>query len=89
MPAATSTRAPPAISLHRDCSSPGPSELTSELLEECFGPLVVVATYDDVERLDAVLGRIPPSLTATIHYEDGDGELVGRLFRTLERKAAG
>ena len=48
------------------------AELDAELAEECFGPLVVVARYDDAAQIDGALRRIPPSLTTTIHLEDSD-----------------
>jgi len=48
------------------------AELDAELAEECFGPLVVVARYDDAAQIDGALRRIPPSLTPTIHLEDSD-----------------
>ncbi|MFD7513052.1 aldehyde dehydrogenase (NADP(+)), partial [Streptomyces sp. NPDC059853] len=36
------------------------------LLEECFGPLTVVARYSDDEEVSRVLGRLPGNLTATV-----------------------
>ncbi|WP_407701028.1 aldehyde dehydrogenase (NADP(+)) [Wenjunlia vitaminophila] len=43
---------------------PGPHHL---LLEECFGPVTVVARYRDAAEVNAVLGRLPGNLTATVH----------------------
>lgn len=60
------------------------SELTPELAEECFGPLVVVARYDDSKEVADALDRIPASLTATVHCEDGETDLTGELTRMLE-----
>ncbi|NUU23520.1 MAG: aldehyde dehydrogenase (NADP(+)), partial [Streptomycetaceae bacterium] len=37
------------------------------LLEECFGPVTVIARYDDPAQVDAVLDRVPGSLSATLH----------------------
>ncbi|MBK3567622.1 aldehyde dehydrogenase family protein, partial [Streptomyces sp. MBT62] len=37
------------------------------LLEECFGPVTVVARYDDDAQANAVLSRLPGNLTATVH----------------------
>lgn len=55
--------------------------LTSEgaydlLLEECFGPVTVVARYDDDAQAQAVLSRLPGNLTATVHLsaEEAAGE---------------
>ncbi|MFD0153624.1 aldehyde dehydrogenase (NADP(+)) [Streptomyces sp. NPDC055721] len=46
------------------------------LLEECFGPVTVVARYSSREEVTAVLGLLPGNLTATLHIaerdEDGD-----------------
>lgn len=46
------------------------SRLTGEdgelLLEECFGPLTVVARYGSPEEVTAVLSRLPGNLTATV-----------------------
>ncbi|MGN9762728.1 aldehyde dehydrogenase (NADP(+)) [Streptomyces sp. SD31] len=56
-------------------------KLTSEgeydlLLEECFGPVTVVARYDDDAQARAVLSRLPGNLTATVHLsaEEAAGE---------------
>ncbi|MFD5847994.1 aldehyde dehydrogenase (NADP(+)) [Streptomyces chartreusis] len=56
-------------------------KLTSEgaydlLLEECFGPVTVVARYDDDAQAQAVLSRLPGNLTATVHLsaEEAAGE---------------
>lgn len=61
-----------------------PRELSGDLTEECFGPLVVIARYDDVDELDAAFRGIPPSLTATIHAEDDEAHEVAALTRLLE-----
>ncbi len=37
------------------------------LLEECFGPVTVVARYTTREEATAVLGLLPGNLTATLH----------------------
>ncbi|MCZ4096205.1 MULTISPECIES: aldehyde dehydrogenase (NADP(+)) [Streptomyces] len=42
----------------------GPHDL---LLEECFGPVTVVARYEDRAQITAVLERLPGNLTATVH----------------------
>ncbi|MFD4373201.1 aldehyde dehydrogenase (NADP(+)) [Streptomyces sp. NPDC058486] len=42
------------------------------LLEECFGPVTVVARYTDEAEITAVLGRLPGNLTATLHCADED-----------------
>ncbi|MEU4966486.1 aldehyde dehydrogenase (NADP(+)) [Streptomyces smyrnaeus] len=45
------------------------------LLEECFGPVTVVVRYADDAEIDTVLGRVPGSLTATVHL--GSAEAAG------------
>ncbi|MEE1819005.1 aldehyde dehydrogenase (NADP(+)) [Streptomyces sp. SP18ES09] len=42
------------------------------LLEECFGPVTVVARYSTREELTAVLGLLPGNLTATLHLAEED-----------------
>jgi NADP-dependent aldehyde dehydrogenase len=59
------------------------STMTEQVTEEAFGPLLVVAWYNDVESLTAGLGQIPNSLTATIHSEPGEEELVAQLTREV------
>ncbi|MDX6350295.1 MAG: NADP-dependent aldehyde dehydrogenase [Streptomyces sp.] len=56
------------------------------LLEECFGPVTVVARYATPGEVEAVLGRLPGNLTATAHISEaeaaGDGpgaDLLARL----------
>lgn len=47
------------------------------LLEECFGPVTVVARYEDPAEIGAVLSRLPGNLTATLQLStdelSGDG----------------
>ncbi|WP_461029269.1 aldehyde dehydrogenase (NADP(+)), partial [Streptomyces sparsus] len=51
------------------------------LLEECFGPVTVVARYTSRDEIAAVLARLPGNLTATLHIadEEGDGDAAGLL----------
>ncbi len=71
--------------LPRIFSVPAP-ELDGPLLDECFGPVTVLATYADEAELTAALARVPGSLTATLHIGAGETELPGRL---LEQVTAG
>ncbi|GHD27410.1 aldehyde dehydrogenase [Streptomyces galbus] len=48
------------------------------LLEECFGPVTVVARYDDEAQARAVLSRLPGNLTATVHLSTEEAEGQGR-----------
>lgn len=42
------------------------------LLEECFGPVTVVARYSSREEVTAVLALLPGNLTATLHIAEED-----------------
>ncbi|WP_142216395.1 aldehyde dehydrogenase (NADP(+)) [Streptomyces sp. SLBN-118] len=53
----------------------GPHDL---LLEECFGPVTVVARYESDAEITAVLGRLTGNLTATVHLSDGEAAGEGR-----------
>ncbi|WP_055485603.1 aldehyde dehydrogenase (NADP(+)) [Streptomyces sp. WMMB 322] len=57
------------------------------LLEECFGPVTVVARYRDDDEVASVLSRLPGNLTATLHLSAaeaaGDGGQGARLLATL------
>ncbi|MFD9076899.1 aldehyde dehydrogenase (NADP(+)), partial [Streptomyces lasiicapitis] len=56
------------------------------LLEECFGPVTVVARYADDDEITAVLSRLPGNLTATVHLSDDEAAGVsgaGRGTRLL------
>jgi NADP-dependent aldehyde dehydrogenase len=48
------------------------------LLEECFGPVTVVARYTDEEEATAVLSRLPGNLTATVHLSAEEAAGQGR-----------
>ncbi|MEV0745074.1 aldehyde dehydrogenase (NADP(+)) [Streptomyces sp. NBC_01220] len=51
------------------------------LLEECFGPVTVVARYTSEDEITAVLSRLPGNLTATLQIatEEADGSAAGLL----------
>ncbi|MEU9579922.1 aldehyde dehydrogenase (NADP(+)) [Streptomyces chilikensis] len=60
------------------------------LLEECFGPVTVVARYAGDDEAVAVLGRLPGNLTATVHLgaeeaagADGRGAALLELLTPL------
>ncbi|MEV7156941.1 aldehyde dehydrogenase (NADP(+)) [Streptomyces misionensis] len=61
----------------------GPHDL---LLEECFGPVTVVARYTDEAQATAVLSRLPGTLSATVHLsaeEAGGAGTAGELLALL------
>ena len=52
------------------------------LLEECFGPVTVVARYQDLAEAESVLAQLGGNLTATLHAEPGEpgaADLLDRL----------
>ncbi|OEJ27487.1 aldehyde dehydrogenase [Streptomyces agglomeratus] len=57
------------------------------LLEECFGPVTVVARYEDPAEIGAVLSRLPGNLTATLQLSTdelaGDGATGADLLAEL------
>ena len=48
------------------------------LIEECFGPVTVVARYESADEVTAVLSRLPGNLTATLHLSETEGAGEGR-----------
>ncbi|MGC4852812.1 aldehyde dehydrogenase family protein [Micromonospora sp. DT4] len=62
--------------------------LTTEIADECFGPLMVVVRYPDAAALDAALDAVPPSLTGSVHRgPEDDGDVVRRLVDVLSARA--
>jgi NADP-dependent aldehyde dehydrogenase len=60
----------------------------SPLLEEHFGPVVVLLRYADPEQLLAALQRIEGQLTGSIHAQPGeDADLLARLTELLAARA--
>ncbi len=60
------------------------------LVEECFGPLVMVIQYGTEDELFAVLDQVPGSLTATVHCgadEGKPGSLADRVAQRLREHA--
>ncbi|SFR70767.1 NADP-dependent aldehyde dehydrogenase [Agromyces sp. CF514] len=58
-------------------------DLTAEVAEEAFGPLIVVARYDVDADIVAALDAVPDSLTATVHSEADEVEAVSALVAEL------
>jgi len=60
------------------------------LVEECFGPLVMVIQYANEDELFAVLDQVPGSLTATVHSgadEGKPGSLADRVGLKVRERA--
>lgn len=52
------------------------------LLEECFGPVTVVARYEDDAEVTSVLSRLPGNLSATVHLSEGEAAGQGAAPRS-------
>ncbi len=63
------------------------AELSGATLDEAFGPLIVVVRYGDVDDVLAALHLVPPSLTATIHGDDGDAKEMSILAQSFRPRA--
>lgn len=60
------------------------ADVTAAVAEEAFGPLLVIALYDDLAEVRAALAAVPHSLTATVHAEDDEWEPLAPLIGELE-----
>lgn len=58
--------------------------VTEAATEECFGPLLVLARYRTLDQVAAALGRVPRSLTVTVHAEEADTDTLRDLLLGLE-----
>lgn len=58
-------------------------DMTSAVAEECFGPLLIVARFDDSGDVLQALATIPRSLTITLHAESGEASTVADLSHEL------
>jgi NADP-dependent aldehyde dehydrogenase len=61
-----------------------PAALAGAVLDECFGPVLVVVRYRD--ELFDLLDRVGPALTASIHADDDDLPLARRLIEALSKR---
>jgi NADP-dependent aldehyde dehydrogenase len=52
----------------------------SPLLAECFGPVGVLARYQDEADLLDILGRMEGSLTASVHIGEGETDLPAQVL---------
>jgi acyl-CoA reductase-like NAD-dependent aldehyde dehydrogenase len=58
-----------------------------ELLEERFGPVVLLLTYDSRDELLDALVRVDGQLTGTIHAQASDADLVALLAAALGERS--
>jgi NADP-dependent aldehyde dehydrogenase len=63
------------------------AELPAEVTEECFGPVAVVARYDDEKTLFSALDLMPSSLTATVLRGEGETDLPLAVSQELRTRA--
>lgn len=61
-------------------------DLNTRMLEECFGPVTVIARYRDQDSLVGVLTGLPASLTSTVHATEAE-HLDPKLTSALRAKA--
>ena len=73
---------PTVFSAQADDLTPG-----SPLLQECFGPAAMVVQYADADQLRQVLGRLQPSLAATIASGGPGDDDVRWLVQLLASRA--
>lgn len=64
-----------------------PGALEGAVVEECFGPVLVVVRYDDDRDLAGLLAKVGPSLTASIHADDGDHAMAAGLIEWFTGRA--
>jgi NADP-dependent aldehyde dehydrogenase len=58
----------------------------SPLLEECFGPVALVAVYGSEAELASVLAALPGSLAAGVHAAGEDDPQLAGLVATLSKR---
>jgi NADP-dependent aldehyde dehydrogenase len=63
------------------------AELPHEVTEECFGPVAVVARYEDEKALFSALDAMPSSLTATVLRGQGETTLPLAVSQELRARA--
>jgi NADP-dependent aldehyde dehydrogenase len=64
-----------------------PDALDGPLLEECFGPSLIIVEYDTDDDALTTLRRFGPALTATIHADAEDRPLATLLLDHARRTA--
>lgn len=62
-------------------------DLTEAATEEAFGPLLLLAVYDDLDEVLTGLEAVPTSLTATLHSEPAEHAERSLLVEAMQRRA--
>ena len=57
--------------------------LAGAVLDECFGPVLVIVRYESDNELFDLLKKVGPALTASIHADEDDLPLARRLVETF------
>lgn len=60
------------------------ADVTEAVAEEAFGPLIVLARYNDLDEVRVALRSVPDSLTATLHSEPAELTVVAPLVEELQ-----
>ena len=63
------------------------AENMEKYTEECFGPSGLIVTYDDVDRVLALLSHLPGSLTASVHAAASDQDAAAKAADALRHIA--
>lgn len=59
------------------------SDLGGRLVEECFGPVLLVARYDSPSELSGAIRTLPAALTFSLHTDEGDEPVAASLLPSL------
>jgi len=59
------------------------ADVTPDVTEEAFGPLVVLVRYRELDEVRTALTTIPDSLTATVHAEDDETTEIAALTESF------
>jgi NADP-dependent aldehyde dehydrogenase len=58
-----------------------------DLLDECFGPVVLLVTYGSRDELLEALALVEGQLTGSVHAQEEDAELVAMLVEVLAERS--
>ena len=62
------------------------TSLVGPVLEECFGPVAVVVRYGALDELRTLVARLSPALTATVHGEADEADLLAPVLDDLAQR---
>lgn len=63
-----------------------PEDLAGLVLEECFGPVLVVVDYDGPAQLGELVDRLGPALTGTVQADAGDDKEARSVLEQFSSK---